>query len=88
MTKALTITLLVQSDMKYDVDAVALRTLLSANGVMTTTLSASMTNGRSQKAKYCRNQPLYIFVTAGPEVQRFLKQVKLKLLRRNHFDRF
>jgi hypothetical protein len=72
MTKAL----LVQSDMKQDVEAVALRTLLSANGVLTATLpAASATNGSSQTPSSCSNQPLHVFVTARPEVQRFLKQV-------------
>lgn len=88
MTKTLPIPFLVESDMKYDVEAVALQTLLSANGVPTATLPVSMTNGSSQKVKCCKKQPLYIFVTSGPAVQRFLKQVKLKVVRWNQFDIF
>jgi hypothetical protein len=70
---------LAKPDMKYELEAVALQTLLSANGVPTATMSANVTKDSSKEAKYCNNRPLYIFVTSGPSVQGYLKQVNTKL---------
>jgi hypothetical protein len=76
--KALLILLLVELDMKYDADTVTLQGLLSANGVVTATPSVTAPKEHATHAKCCKNQPLYIFVTSGPAVQGFLKQVRLK----------
>jgi hypothetical protein len=69
---------LAESDMELDVETVALRTLLSASGVPTAILSVTTPNESANQAKICKNKPLYIFVTSGPAVQEFLKQVRLK----------
>lgn len=67
-----------KSDMKHDVETVALQALLSASGVPTVTLSVATLNKSTNQAKNCNNRPLYVFVTSGPTVQEFLKQVRLK----------
>lgn len=74
--KSLPVLFLSESDMKYDVEAVTLQTILSANGVPTATLPVSMTNEPDMTPKYCKNRPMYIFVRSGPAVQQFLKQVR------------
>jgi hypothetical protein len=73
--KSLPVLFLSESDLKYDVEAVTLQMILSANGVPTATLPVSMTNEPDMKPEFCKNRPMYIFVTSGPPVQEFLKQV-------------
>jgi hypothetical protein len=61
--------------MKYDAEAVTLQTILSANGVPTATMVVSVTNDIERYPEFCKNRPMYIFLTSGPAVQEFLKQV-------------
>jgi len=73
--KSLPVVFLFKSDMKYDAAAVTLRTILSANGVPTAILPISVTNEIDMNPEFCKNRPMFIFLSSGPAVQEFLKQV-------------
>lgn len=73
--KSLPVVFLSESDMKYEAESVTLQTILSANGVPTATLSANVTNEIDMNPQFCKNRPMYIFLTSGPAVREFLKQV-------------
>jgi hypothetical protein len=73
--KSLPVVFLSESDMKYDAEAVTLQTILSANGVPTASMTVSVTNEIDMNPEFCKNRPMYIFVTSGRPVQKFLKQV-------------
>lgn len=73
--KSLPVVFLFESDMKYDAETVTLQTILSANGVPTATLPVSVTNEIDMNPQFCKNRPMYIFLTSGPAVQEFLQQV-------------
>ena len=73
--KSLPVVLLFESDVKYDAEAVTLQTILSANGIPTATLPVSVTKEIDRNPQFCKSRPMYIFLTSGPAVQEFLKQV-------------
>ena len=79
--ESLPVPFLSESDMKYDAEAVTLQTILSANGVPTATLPVSTANELDMKPTFCKNRPMYIFVTSGPTVQDFLKRVSQKFVK-------
>jgi len=73
--KSLPVVFLFKSDVKYETQAVTLQTILSANGVPTAILPVSVTNEIDMKPENCKNRLMYVFLTSGPAVQEFLKQV-------------
>jgi hypothetical protein len=73
--KSLPVVFLFESDMKYVAETVTLQKSLSANGVPTATQPVSVTNEIDMNPQFCKNRPMYIFLTSGPAVQKFLQQV-------------
>jgi hypothetical protein len=66
--------------MKYDAETVTLQTILSANGVPSATMAVSVPTEIDMNPQFCKNRPMYIFLTSGPAVQDFLKQVGINLV--------